>query len=133
MSKCSFGVTSIKYLGHVISEEGVATDPHKIKAVSAWPLPTTLKQLRGFLGLTGYYRKFVHNYGTIAKPLTQLLKKDSFLWTGEATTAFNALKTSMVSPPVLALLDYNAPFVIETDASSQAIGAVLIWSSSGLR
>lgn len=120
--------TSNRIYGSFISYEGVATDPRKIKAVTEWPTPTTLKQLRGFLGLTGYYKRFVKNYGNLAKPLTQLLKKDAFKWNGEAEDAFQELKKVISRPPVLDLLDFNATFTIETDASGQGIGAVLMQS-----
>lgn len=113
LKKCSFAHTQISYLGHIISQEGVATEPKKIQAIMQLPAPKNLKQLRGFLGLTGYYRRFIQNYGKICRPLTQLLQKDAFRWGPEAQWAFNALKAIMTSPPVLALPDFTKTFVID--------------------
>jgi hypothetical protein len=124
-SKCSFAVQQIDYLGHVISHRGVATDPSKTVSITRWPVPTSHTELRGFLGLTGYYRKFVKGYGMMAKPLTSILQQKQFNWSSAAQTAFEELKSAMISTPVLALPNFNEEFVIETDASDRGIGAVL--------
>jgi hypothetical protein len=124
-SKCTFAADSISYLGHVISSKGVEAEPDKLQAIQSWPTPSSMTTLRGFLGLTGYYRRFVRNYASIASPLTDILKKPSFIWNEEAAMAFTALKEAMVSLITLTLPNFSRPFDVTTDASNVAIGAVL--------
>jgi hypothetical protein len=121
-SKCSFGTSSVAYLGHVVSEGGVAMDSDKVVAVSSWPTP---RSARGFLGLAGYYRKFIKDFGIIAAPLTRLMRRDAFTWDDEAEAAFTALKGALTTGPVLQMPDFSSQFVVDCDASGAGFGAVL--------
>jgi hypothetical protein len=125
-SKCSFDVDTVTYSGHTISRAGVAMDPAKVQAIHDWPQPRLARAVRGFLGLAGYYMKFIHNYSTIAAPLTALLKKEGFTWNDDAAAAFSALKGVVMSAPVLALPDFTKLFVVECDASTYGFSAVLV-------
>lgn len=126
LQKCTFGQESIEYLGHIIYGQGVSTDPSKIKDIVEWKTPKTLKKLRGFLGLTGYYRRFIKGYATVYQPLYLALKKDNFQWGPDQEAAFATLKQVMSNPPLLSLPNFAIPITLETDACSSGIGAVLM-------
>jgi hypothetical protein len=126
LSKCSFAQRQLSYLGHVVSADGVAIDPTKINTIKDWPQPLNAKELRSFLGLASYYRRFVPQFGAISKPLTELLKKgDLYVWNSTTETSFQALKRALISALILALPNFDLPFYIETDASATGIGVVL--------
>ncbi|XP_061349609.1 uncharacterized protein LOC133294870 [Gastrolobium bilobum] len=126
LSKCEFGLPEISYLGHVVSAFGVKADPKKLAVMLDWPQPRSVKQLREFLGLTGYYRRFVHGYATIAAPLTDMLKGEEMAWSELAKNAFVQLKEAMSVIPILGLPDFSSQFIVETDASNTGVGVVLI-------
>ena len=140
-SKCSLLMKRIKYLGHVVSEQGAEADPEKVEKVRTWPLPTTIQELRQALGFFGYYRRFVKDFSKLAKPLHKLLqgvenksrvnKNTPVEMNQEAISAFELLKSKLTSPPILAFANYNLPFRLHTDASSRGLGAVLYQEQEG--
>lgn len=145
--KCAFFQQQVLYLGHVISSQGVSTDPKKVEAVANWQRPRHISELRSFLGFASYYRRFVDGFAKLAKPLHQLVadlagtksRKGSgqalgAAWTPLCEGSFNALKSKLVSAPVLAYADFSRPFILETDASHSGLGAVLSQETdSGVR
>ena len=125
-SKCKFATKKVIYLGHVLSKDGVQVDSSKIEAVASFPTPKCQKDVRSFLGLCNYYRKFVKGFANIASPLNTLLKKNAkFIWSNECQIAFETLKQKLTSAPILAYPDMNKPFILACDASGTAIGYVL--------
>ena len=135
-SKCHLLKRAFNFLGHVASEDGISTDPDKCSALQRWPVPTSAKAVRQFLGFAGYYRRFVKDFSKVAKPLFALtsyskkgVKKTRsdppFVWTAECQEAFDHLRQSLMSPPILAYPDYSRPFLLYTDASNLGLGAVL--------
>lgn len=135
LQKSKFCQKKITYLGYVLSEEGLSMDVSKIQPVLDYPVPQTVKDVRRLLGLAGFYQKFLSNYSEITTPITNLLKKGSkkFAWTMEADVALQKLKTALVSAPILANADFNLPFILETDSSDLAVGAVLVQVQNGVR
>ena len=132
-SKCFFGKSSINYLGHFVSKDGISPDPEKVSAVTNYPVPKSIKDVRAFLGLSGYYRKFIKNYAQIANPLHELTKKDvPFIWDENKQNAFEMLKQALVSYPVLAYPQYDKHFRLYTDASAFSVGAVLAQVQDGV-
>nr|ABF96926.1 retrotransposon protein, putative, Ty3-gypsy subclass [Oryza sativa Japonica Group] len=127
LSKCEFWLSKVKFLGHVISAKGVAVDPETVTAVTDWKQPKTVTQVRSFLGLARYYRRFIENFSKIARPMTQLLKKEEkFVWSPQCEKAFQTLKEKLVSSPVLILPDTRKDFMVYCDASRQGLGCVLM-------
>lgn len=125
-SKCHLCRRKVTFLGHVISEHGIATDPEKIQTVETWPTPSSCREVQRFLGFVNYYRRFIKDFSQIAKPLTKLTEKScKFVWTSECDNAFATLRKKLTSSPILSFPDFSKPFILDTDASSTGIGAVL--------
>lgn len=152
--KCKFFQSSVRYLGHIVSEKGVETDPEKISSLKSWPVPRNLKELRSFLGFAGYYRRFIKDYASIVKPLNTLTRgyapvrrsttkknpsssyldpKQSFgdRWTKDCQTAFTSVIAKLTSAPVLGFADPKVPYILHTDASTIGLGAVLYQEQEG--
>ena len=126
-SKSEFWLKEVGFLGHVISGEGISVDPTKVVTVTNWEAPTSVGETRSFLGLAGYYRRFTENFSKIAKPMTELLKKDTkFKWTEECEASFQELKKCLVTALVLILPDQRKDYQVYCDASRRGLGAVLM-------
>ncbi|XXG82456.1 hypothetical protein AAC387_Pa10g0402 [Persea americana] len=126
-SKCEFWSRQIQFLGHVISSEGIAVDPKKIEAILNWKQPSTVTEIRSFLGLAGYYGRFVNGFSTLATPMTKLTRKNEpFVWTDECEASFQELKNRLTSAPILTLPTTGGGFTIYSDASNKGLGCVLM-------
>jgi len=127
--KCHVAMSAVHYLGHIFSGAGMSPDVQKIKAVQEWPIPTTVKEVRRFLGLASYYRRYILHFADISKPLNSLTQKDvSFKWSNECAHAFNELKSKLITAPILSYPQFHqnaSQFVLQTDASAAGLGAVL--------
>nr|AAR89852.1 putative polyprotein [Oryza sativa Japonica Group]ABF99511.1 retrotransposon protein, putative, Ty3-gypsy subclass [Oryza sativa Japonica Group] len=124
-SKCEFWLKEVAFLGHVISAGGVAVDPAKVEAVTEWKAPKSVTEIRSFLGLAGYYRRFIEGFSKIARPMTQLLKKEKkFVWSEQCQESFEQLKEKLTSAPILVLPDIRKDFVIYCNASRQGLGGI---------
>nr|KYP39702.1 Retrovirus-related Pol polyprotein from transposon 17.6 [Cajanus cajan] len=127
LSKCEFWLDEVKFLGHVISAEGIAVDPAKVESVLQWERPRTVTDIRSFVGLAGYYRRFIEGFSRIVAPLTQLTRKEQpFIWTDACERSFEELKRRLTTSPVLVLPDSGEPFDVYCDASHQGLGCVLM-------
>jgi hypothetical protein len=126
-SKCEFWLKSVKFLGRTISQDGISVDPSKVQEVMDWKPPKSVHQIRSFLGLAGYYRRFIPNFSIIAKPMTELLKKRvKFVWSEACERAFHTLRQYLTSAPVLVQPDNSKPFEVFCDASGTGLGCVLM-------
>ena len=126
-SKCEFWLNEVAFLGHVISGKGISVDPRKIEAVVEWEVPTNVTEVRSFLGMAGYYRRFVEGFSRIAQPLTKLTKKNmKFVWGDDCEQSFQELKRRLTSAPILTIPSGSEGFVVYTDASRKGLGCVLM-------
>ena len=126
-SKCHFGVNEIKLLGFIVSDQGIATDPAKVEVIQNLPSPSSVKEVRTFLGMTSYYRQFVPNYATVSEPLTCLMRKEvKFHWGADQAAAFTSLKALLVSSDVMAAPQMDKPYKLYTDACDYAVGGILV-------
>ncbi|CAA0817688.1 Uncharacterized mitochondrial protein AtMg00860, partial [Striga hermonthica] len=126
-SKCEFWLQRVSFLGHVITQAGIEVDPSKVSAVQNWSTPRSPSEVRSFLGLAGYYRRFIEGFSKIALPLSQLTRKSvKFEWTDRCEASFQELKMRLTSAPVLAIPDPSRSFTIFSDASRQGLGCVLM-------
>ena len=124
--KCCLFQKKVSFLGHIVSDEGIATDPSKVESVKTWPIPKTKRDVRSFLGTCSYYRRFIQDFAAIARPLHSLTEKNcTFKWTQECEVSFEKLKAALSSAPILGFPDMSKPFILDTDASGFGIGAVL--------
>lgn len=124
--KCCFAQQEVQYLGHIVSSDGIMTDPKKLQAAREFPQPSSVKEVCSFIGLASYYRKFIPNVSRVAGPLHALTKKDvAFVWTPECQSVFEELKQLLTTAPLLVYPKFDQPFILETDASGSGLGAVL--------
>ena len=127
--KCEFWLSQVTFLGHIVGRDGIKVDPSKIEAVKDWPRPKTPTDVRSFVGLASYYRRFVEGFSKIATPLTELTRKaQKFIWSDKCEESFQELKRRLISAPVLSLPTDHEKFVVYCDASHQGLGCVLMQS-----
>ena len=125
-AKCHLCCKKVSYLGHIVSEQGIAVDPSKTERIATWPVPESTREVQQFMGLANYYRRYIQDFATLARPLHRLREKGaSFRWTPDCEHAFYELKRRLTSAPILVFPDFSRPFILDTDASATGLGAVL--------
>ena len=130
--KCHIFAEQVEFLGHIISTEGIATDQKKIEIVKEWKEPSNITEVRSFVGLCSYYRRYIKGFASIVKPLNKLTKKkQKYIWTEDCQAAFETLKSKLTHAPIFSFPNFDKPFILDTDASNTAIGAVLSQNIEG--